>query len=610
MLFGGHLMQALMLAAGMGKRLMKYTKNNTKCMVEVAGEKLIDRAIRSIKEAGIQKFIIVTGYKADNLKQYILDTHGDDLEYVFIENKDYATTNNIYSFYLAKDELIKDDTILLESDLIFDNSLIKKMVEAKDENLVALAKYESWMDGTVTTIDENGYISKFISKEEIDIKKLNEDYKTVNVYKFSKDFSKEKYIPFLEAYIKSYGLGVYYELVLKVLAGFPDVKLKGYLMEDMPWYEIDDAQDLDIAHILFSHGKDKYDRIISKFGGYWRYGKIIDFCYLVNPYFPPKQFVEKLQDEFPTLLTQYPSGLKMQNMNAERIFDVNEDYLLVGNGAAELINAFGHLTKGKIAVNLPTFNEYVRCFKNAEIIKINNSTIDYKLSVELIKNAIDVADTVAIINPENPSGFMLDKVEILNILEYDKGKNVRIIVDESFVDFANKERRFTLLDNKILEAYPNLIVIKSISKSYGVPGLRLGVLASSDLDLLKDIKDDMQVWNINSFAEYYLQTYNLFAKTYKDACDKIADERNYVINELRQIKDIKVYDSEANYIMIDLKEHSSYEFAINMLDKHNILIKDLSSKNYFEGKNFIRIAIRDRNDNNIMIDAFKKTLNI
>lgn len=601
-------MQALMLAAGMGKRLTKYTKNNTKCMVEVAGRTLIDRAIESIKEAGIQKFIIVTGYKGDNLKKYILETHGDDLEYVFIENKDYATTNNIYSFYLAKDELVKDDTILLESDLIFDSSLIKKMVDSKEENLVALAKYESWMDGTVTTIDEEGYISKFFSKEEIDIKKLDRDYKTVNVYKFSKQFSETKYIPFLEAYMKSYGLNVYYELVLKVLASFPDVKLKGYLMEDMPWYEIDDAQDLDIANILFSHGKDKYDRIISKFGGYWRYGKILDFCYLVNPYFPPKKFVEKLQDEFPILLTQYPSGLKMQNMNAERIFNVSEDYILVGNGAAELINAFGHLTRGKIGVNLPTFNEYVRCFKNAEIVEIDNSKNDYQLSIDSIKEAIDSCDTVAIINPENPSGCMLDKDEIISILEYAKKKDVQIIVDESFIDFATKERRYTLLDNKILETYPNLIVIKSISKSFGVPGLRLGVLASSNTSLLALIKEDMQVWNINSFAEYYLQTYNLFAKSYIDACDKIAEERKYMIESLREIKSIKVYDSEANYIMIDLKEHDSYKFVIEMLDKYNILIKDLSSKNHFDHKNFIRIAVRDRNDNELLINSFKSLI--
>lgn len=601
-------MQALMLAAGMGKRLTKYTKNNTKCMVEVAGRTLIDRAIESIKEAGIKKFIIVTGYKGDNLKKYILETHGDDLEYVFIENKDYATTNNIYSFYLAKDELVKDDTILLESDLIFDSSLIKKMVDSEEENLVALAKYESWMDGTVTTIDEEGYISKFFSKEEIDIKKLDRDYKTVNVYKFSKQFSETKYIPFLEAYMKSYGLNVYYELVLKVLASFPDVKLKGYLMEDMPWYEIDDAQDLDIANILFSHGKDKYDRIISKFGGYWRYGKILDFCYLVNPYFPPKKFVEKLQDEFPILLTQYPSGLKMQNMNAERIFNVSEDYILVGNGAAELINAFGHLTRGKIGVNLPTFNEYVRCFKNAEIVEIDNSKNDYQLSIDSIKEAIDSCDTVAIINPENPSGCMLDKDEIISILEYAKKKDVQIIVDESFIDFATKERRYTLLDNKILETYPNLIVIKSISKSFGVPGLRLGVLASSNTSLLALIKEDMQVWNINSFAEYYLQTYNLFAKSYIDACDKIAEERKYMIESLREIKSIKVYDSEANYIMIDLKEHDSYKFVIEMLDKYNILIKDLSSKNHFDHKNFIRIAVRDRNDNELLINSFKSLI--
>ena len=139
-----------MLAAGMGKRLAKYTANNTKCMVSVAGEKLIDRAIESLKIAGIKKFVLVIGYKGENLKKYILENHKGEMEFVFIENKDYATTNNIYSFYLAKDELVKDDTILLESDVIFEKDLIKKMVESKYDNAAAVAKYVSLLMMTTT----------------------------------------------------------------------------------------------------------------------------------------------------------------------------------------------------------------------------------------------------------------------------------------------------------------------------------------------------------------------------------------------------------------------------------------------------------------------------
>ncbi len=602
-------MQALMLAAGMGKRLAQYTKNNTKCMVEVAGSKLIDHAIEALKVAGIKRFIVVLGYKGENLKKYILSKYENELELVFIENKQYDTTNNIFSFYLAKDELEKDDTVLLESDLIFDKNLIKEMCEAKEKNVVAVAKYESWMDGTCVTLNEDGNIKKFVEKQYMKTENLANYYKTVNVYKFDKEFVTKTYIPFLEAYMKIQGLNSYYETSLKYICQLPGMEFKAFLMGDRPWYEIDDAQDLDIANVLFSHGVDKFNLIEKKYGGYWRYPRHIDFCYLVNPYFPPKQMVEKMQVELPILLTQYPSGQKVQNMNAERLFGVNENHIMVGNGAAELINALGHILKGKsIAVNVPVFNEYIRCFKECKINEIDNSKNDYALSIEAIKKAIKENDYTVVVNPDNPSGCMLNKKEVLDLISFAKKENKGLIIDESFADFAKKELRFTLFDNDLISDNPNLIVVKSISKSFGVPGIRLGLLASSNEKLLAELRQEMQVWNINSFAEYYLQIYQLFAKDYQAACDQIVVEREHLIEGLRAIKGLKVYPSEANYVMVDLGKRNSLELTVKLLDEYNLIIKNLSTKNKFEGKNFIRLAVRDRKDNDFLLDVLRKEL--
>lgn len=602
-------MQALMLAAGLGKRLAKYTKNNTKCMVEVAGKKLIDRAIEAVKKAGIKKFVFVVGYKGENLKNYILENHKGEMEFVFITNDVYDKTNNIYSFYLAKEELEKEDTILLESDLIYDENLIKDIVSEPEKNVVAVAKYESWMDGTCVTLDENDMVHKFVEKEFMKPEKLDQYYKTVNVYKFTKEFLKDIYLPFLEAYMKIRGLNSYYETSLKLICQLPNVYLKAFKMGERPWYEIDDAQDLDIANVLFSHGKDKYELIEKKFGGYWRYPRHIDFCYLVNPYFPPQAMVDKLKNELPILLTQYPSGLNVQNMNAERLYGVNEHHILVGNGAAELINALGHVVgKTSIGVNLPVFNEYVRCFKEAEIYEIDNSQRDYQMSVAAIKESIDKCEYTAIVNPDNPSGCMLTKEQILELVKYAKERGHNVIIDESFIDFARREIRFTLLDDDFISEYPNAIVVKSISKSYGVPGLRLGLLATSNEELLKEIREEMQIWNINSFGEYYLQIYQLYAKDYMASCDKIVEQREYLIEELSKIKGIKVYPSEANYIMIDLGKFNSHEIAIKLLDSKNLIIKDLSTKNKFKGKNFIRVAVRDKKDNDILVACLNEVL--
>ena len=596
-----------MLAAGLGKRLAKYTKNNTKCMVEVAHKKLIDRAISAIKKAGIKKFVIVTGYKGDNLKNYVLDNHKGELEFVFIENVDYASTNNIYSFYLAKKELEKDDTILLESDLIYDEDLIKDIVNTKENNIVAVAKYESWMDGTCVTLNEDNTIHKFVEKQYMEISKLDKYYKTVNVYKFSKEFVSKTYIPFLEAYMKIQGLNAYYETSLKYICQLPGISFKAFLMGDRPWYEIDDSQDLDIANVLFSRGEEKYKLIETKYGGYWRYPNHIDFCYLVNPYFPPKAMVEKIQHELPILLTQYPSGLAVQNMNAGRLFNVDESHIFVGNGAAELINALGHVVGNKkVAVNLPAFNEYVRCFKEAKLSPIDNSKFDYRMDKESINNAIKENDYIVIVNPDNPSGFMFTLDEINEFVKLANKCNHKLIIDESFVDFAKKEKRFTLFNDEFIENNPNVIVIKSISKSFGVPGLRLGLLASSDEALLKEIKDEMQIWNINSFGEYYLQIYQLYAKDYMSACDKIAIEREHLISELKKFKSVKVYDSDANYVMVDLGATKSLDLAVSLLTDHKLIIKDLSSKKEFHNKNFIRLAVRDHKDNAFLIECLKQ----
>ena len=160
-------MQAIMLAAGKGSRLGKYTKNNTKCMLDVHGETLLERAIDALLEAGIKDFILVLGYKKDNVKKFIKEKELDKkINITYVDNDVYDTTNNIYSLYLAKDYLIQDDTILLESDLIYDKSIIKKLVNSKYESVALIAKYKEWMDGTVVKLNDDNTINSFVERKD------------------------------------------------------------------------------------------------------------------------------------------------------------------------------------------------------------------------------------------------------------------------------------------------------------------------------------------------------------------------------------------------------------------------------------------------------------
>jgi choline kinase len=210
-------MQAIILAAGMGNRLGKYTKNNTKCMLSINGKTLAERALDALDDSGIRRCIFVVGYKKENVIAFLGNQY-KNVEIIYVSNDIYDKTNNIYSLYLAKDYLIQDDTLLLESDLIFENRLISDMLAYKEPSIAAVARFESWMDGTVVQLVENNSIAAFIPKKMFSFDKKDSYYKTVNIYKFSRNFSQNTYIPFLEAYSRSMGNNEYYEQVLRVIA--------------------------------------------------------------------------------------------------------------------------------------------------------------------------------------------------------------------------------------------------------------------------------------------------------------------------------------------------------------------------------------------------------
>lgn len=607
-------MQSIILAAGMGKRLKKYTKDGTKCMVPVNGKPIIDYTLEALNSAGISKITIVIGYKGDKLKKYIQEKH-PELNINYVENPVYDKTNNIYSLYLAKEVLAEDDTILLESDLIFKPEIISDLVNSQDENLAVLSPFESWMDGTVALIDEKNNISGLIGKENFNWENKNEYYKTVNIYKFSKDFSRKYYIPFLQAYIESYGKNEYYEQVLKVIAFLDSTNLKAHIVDGKNWYEIDDGADLSIAESRFAPPEKKREKMQKRYGGYWRFPEILDFCYLVNPYFPPKTLVEELKNNFEMLLTQYPSGAAEQSLLAGKIFNIPEENIIVGNGAAELISALSGYTKEKILVPYPTFNEYterfIKAFGEDVLVKLdtgkNNFKYDEKDIIGLLSENPDIK-TVLLINPDNPSGNFITKEQVLNLLEELKKENRTLIYDESFVDFAEEDVKFTLIDDSILNKFHNLIIVKSISKSYGVPGIRLGILASGNTELIARLKKEIPIWNINSLGENFLQIYEKYSKKYSEACLKIARERQRFSGLLSTLKGVKVYKSQANYLLCRLDCLKATELTDILLSRYNIFIKDLSAKAGFPKGEFVRIAVRNRTDNDRLLAAMKDIL--
>lgn len=340
----------------MGRRLGELTEGNTKCMLEVNGEKLIDRVVRKLSSLDLTRIVIVAGYERSNLIDYIKSIY-PTLDIKFVENPVYDKTNNIYSLWLAKDYLMSDDTLLLESDLIFEDCVIDCALDSQYPNLALVAKYQPWMDGTMICKDCSDNIVTFIPKSAFDYADTDSYYKTVNIYKLSREFSSERYLPFLEAYIKAMGNNEYYEQVLRVMTLIDNCEIKAVDIADRKWYEIDDVQDLRIAETIFADESLRLEKMQHSFGGYWRYPGVLDFCYLVNPYFPTPKMVYEMKANFDNLLRQYPSGMGVNSMLAGKYFGVRQDYICVGNGAAELIKSLMERIRGRLGVVYPTFEE-------------------------------------------------------------------------------------------------------------------------------------------------------------------------------------------------------------------------------------------------------------
>ena len=601
-------MQAIILAAGMGKRLKELTKDNTKCMVEVNGITLIERVLRQLDRLGLSKIVLVVGYKGDKLISFV-DTLSINTPIVFVDNPIYDRTNNIYSLYLAKEYLLKEDTLLLESDLIIEDGILEKLAAFSSPNAVLVAPWGPWMDGTVVTLDCQNRIQTFLDKRQFRFSDTDTYYKTVNIYRFSREFLTSHYVPFLEAYCTALGHNEYYEQVLKVIAQLSEPWMHALVLEDEKWYEIDDIQDLDIAEILFETDPEKrFARINARYGGFWRFGKIVDFCYLVNPYFPPQKLVDELQKSFELLLRQYPSGQTVNNLLAANYYGLRVPSVMVGNGAAELIKGLMETEEGKIGLTAPSFDEYRNRAKEEQLLVFTPSNPDFSYQVGDIVSfyAGKNLSMLLLVNPENPTGFCLTNEALNRMIQWSKKERIVLVVDESFGDFSETE---TLFDQQLLDRNPHLVVIKSISKSFGVPGLRLGVLATTNEKIMKRISKEMSIWNINSFGEYFMQIWGKYRSSYQSSLKLIKEARIQFEKELESVENLTVFSSQANYILCEVHAPvSSHDLAVRLLEEEGLLIKDLSKKKGIAPRQCIRLAVRTKEENTRLVEALKRHL--
>lgn len=600
-------MQAIILAAGMGKRLKHLTKHNTKCMVKVNDQTLIERMLTQLDANNLSKIIIVVGYEGEKLIEYVSSLN-ISTNIQFINNPVYDKTNNIYSLSLTKDYLITDDTILLESDLILDDGIIDRVISDGRPSLAVVDKYECWMDGTCIDLDDDDNIISFIPNSQFDFTKVDQMYKTVNVYKFSKNFAINCYVPFLEAYLKVLGLNEYYEQVLRVISLAGNHDLKAMRLNGENWYEIDDLQDLDIASSIFSSDSERYKNMNRRHGGFWRYPKINDFCYLVNPGYPSSKMISEIKANLESLMTKYPSSLEVNNLLVSKMFDIEINHIVVGNGVSELLKAILDISKEKVGLIVPSSFEFPNNITPDRFIcnTIVNECLKYSSKDIISFIEKHKVRTMVIMNPDNVSGNYIPKNDVLCLLNYAKNRSIKIIIDETATDYVDEDCS-SLLTNEILTQYSNLVVLRSISDSHGISGLRLGILSTSDEEYLKSIKASLPLWNINSLSEFYLQIMEKYKKSYIESIKNVKEERIYVSSKLSGLNHIVVLPSQGNHITLLFKDGIlASNISKHLLVNYNIYVKDL--KEITNKDCYLRFSIKNRNDNDFLINALKKIM--
>lgn len=580
-------MIAIILAAGLGNRMQPLTFETHKTLLEINEIPIINRIIDSLIQFNLNKIYVVTGYKHAELSNYIIDKY-KYLPIEFIENKQYATTNNIYSLSLGLNKIDNlEDCLLIESDLIYKPEILQKLINNQNDNVALVSKYQQGLDGTVVELNNDNKIINIIPTHlQSQYKDLYHTYKTINIYKFQKDFL-DKYKCFLNWYSQTVNDNCYYELILGLLIYMKEVDFYSEIVDIQDWSEVDTPNDLELCEFKFS---DKKIEILEKnFGGYWKYPEIIDFNFIRNMHYPSEVFFSDMQSQLPKLLQNYGSKFEVLNKKLSYFLLEDETNLCILNGLSQIYPFLKEKYANKVSlIPSPTFGEYLNISDN--VIKYQDN-IGYKY-IE-IEGILQFVDNIFVVNPNNPTGTLFDLNRLKKYIK--KYSDKLFFIDESFIDFASENSIVPFIKEN--NCY-NVIVLKSLSKVIGMPGLRLGYVYTLNTQFLSKLKKYLPIWNNNSIAEYYLEMALKYKIEYKNSISATIEDRKLLFNDLSKIPEITVYETHANYILISL--HNKYkDFQSQLLNK-NIFIKNVTSKFKNPKEQFYRIAVRNKIENKLL----------
>lgn len=600
--------RAVILAAGLGDRLRPLTTNLPKCLVEVGGQPILLRALRALAAQGVQQAVIVVGHKAEAVRHRV-GSHFAGLDIRYVDAPRYATTNNICSLWDAR-EYCDEDILLVEGDIVFDAEVIARLLEKRGSSM-AVAPFRPSLSGTAVYLDATGRVTEFALKaDQGDQFETADAFKTVNIYLLRASQLRSEIVPRLCAQVERGRVGDYYESVFRdLVADGAITNLTGVDVSADRWCEVDDHRDLDVAEFVFMDREAQFERIQHLHGSYWRYG-IVDHSYLYNLHFPPQAMLESFRAELPEIVTNYPVGQHELMRLVSEWTGAAEDHLVVANGAAELIKLLGQHLVTRLTIPVPSFNEYENVLTAEQLNRFPLDPRTFELDVDAFaESAIRSGSNFAVVvTPNNPTARSVDRQDLLQLASRLASASCRLIVDESFLEFSRVGSAGSIESE--VEAYPNIVVLKSMSKVFGIAGLRLGYLLTADRKLAAGVRDQLPIWNVNGLAEAFLRSIGQYRRGFAASCVLVQQAAHDLFTQLNAVPGLQPLEPDANFVFCRITAPGITAPALvrRLYVEHGILIKDCASKSMPQADRFLRIASRTPDENRRLVQAIELIL--
>ncbi len=555
-----------------------------KTLMSVNGKTLIEWMIDALIGHHITDITLVTGYLADDLTTFLNKAY-PQLSIRYIHNSRYAETNNIFSMALAMEHLtIDSDLVLIECDLIFDSAVLQRLLDAPHANVALVDRYRAGLDGTVVTLGEGDRVTSVIpphlQDETFD---FSDKYKTLNIYRFSQAFCQGDFQKIISYYARTIDSNAYYELMLGILIYLQRNVIHAVVLQGEPWAEIDDANDLAVARFLFEP-QQRQQILAAAHGGFWNYD-ILDFCYLRNMHFPTGAVLSELRNGLVDALHNYGSAQAVLDLKLSYFLRCNPAHVTVLNGAAQVFPYLSQqFSPPQVLMPTPTFGEYARVFPGAQTYE-DQGQMDW----DAIAQRLSPGMLLVIVNPNNPTGTTLPTSEIYQFAF--NHPQVTLCVDESFIDFSDQESIQTRLEKQPLS---NVFIVKSLSKSLGVPGMRLGYLYCTDPVFHTKLKAALPIWNLNSVAEHFLELLLKHRPAVEASFCRTQQDRAAFIQQLKAMDWVEaVYPSGGNFVLVACRcsPVALGKLTQAAIAQHGIYLKDVSSR-FSDGRAYLRFAVR------------------